>query len=79
MLSVEFLLSCEATLEERLRISEREYIDALTQATTYRMLLLTALPLWSADRERADKAEERLRQFLGATPMHPDNDDDSSS
>jgi len=38
VLSVEFLLSCEATLEERLHKTEAEYIDAHDQATTYRML-----------------------------------------
>ena len=59
---------------ERLYQAEREYSDALVQAVFYRTFLLTSLQMWAEDRRRLQGAELRLRELLGATPAHPEND-----
>lgn len=74
--SYDYLDASESFARERIRTLEREYSDALAQAVTYRLLLLVTLASWHADHQRLVGAETRLRELLGATPWHPENDAD---
>jgi len=49
---------------------EADQIEAVSEAATYRQMLLIALELWEADRQRANGAAERLRQLMGREPWH---------
>jgi len=49
---------------------EADQIEAVSEAATYRQMLLIALELWEADRRRANGATQRLRQLMGREPWH---------
>ena len=49
---------------------EADHLDAVAEAATYRQLLLIALEGWTAEKQRADSATQRLRQVMGREPWH---------
>jgi hypothetical protein len=76
MLTVDFLVATDALQTARVAELEEAYSDALRQAVTYRYCLLSALALWAEDYAKLNRAENRIRELLGATPWHPENDVD---
>jgi hypothetical protein len=49
---------------------EADYVRSLSEAATYRQLFLIALEDLAAERQRAERLNERLQQIAGSRPWH---------
>ena len=64
-------------LVETRRESDEALVHAMTEAVTFRLLFCETLTRLGDALAREKKLTRQLEQFLGARPMHPENDGDS--